>query len=68
MSKTAEVNSEGLTYKDWMAAADRQVMFRCGLWMSDLPDTNTYDAWQEGQCPCDHADELLAEEGFPFED
>jgi len=61
-----DTNEDGMTFKQWYAAADRAVSRHAGLGVDDLPDGNSWDAWSESVHPSDYAVMLLEEEGFPF--
>lgn len=61
-----ERNEQGLTFAEWLAQANAEVLAHCGLSLEDLPDSCTYDAWLDCVEPADHVEELLAEEGFPL--
>ncbi|HUW03049.1 MAG TPA: hypothetical protein VMW08_11895 [Acidimicrobiales bacterium] len=62
----AETNDDGLTFKQWYAAANRAVSAVCGLGLDDLADGPSYDSWADCVPPSEYAEELLIEEGFPF--
>tara|TARA_R110002020_G_scaffold173263_1_gene364075 strand:- start:359 stop:574 length:216 start_codon:yes stop_codon:yes gene_type:complete len=65
-ARRGDTNEDGITFKQWYAAADRAVYRRSGLGVDDLPDGNSWDAWNESVDPSDYAVMLLEEEGFPF--
>lgn len=57
-------NEEGLTYKAWLARANKVIAEKLGgLSLSDLRDRLTFDAWEENVEPEVFAIEALAEEG-----
>lgn len=58
----------GLTFTSWLDAADKHVMVLAGVGLSDLADGMSYDSWADGVAPQEYAEDMLAEEGFPFED
>ena len=60
------INSDGLTFQQWYATADRAVAAVCGLGLDDLADGPSWDAWNDDVDPADYAEERLGEEGFPF--
>jgi hypothetical protein len=68
MSSNTETptNGNGHTFKQWYRLADRAVEDVCGLGLDDLPDGNSWDAWNNDESPVDYARMVLEEEGFPF--
>jgi len=65
-STEAPTNGAGHTFKEWYRLADEAVAAVCGLGIDDLPDGNSYDAWDADEAPKDYARMILEEEGFPF--
>lgn len=61
-----ETNDDGLTFAQWLDRANHACRQISGLTLNDLPDSNTYDAWSDGESPRDHAIQVLTDEGFPF--
>ena len=61
-----KTNEDDLTFEAWYARADRACTRISGVGIDDLPDGNSYDAWQSNATPKDYAVMLLEEEGFPF--
>jgi len=62
-----DLDENGDTFDAWYAKVDAVVLEIAGLGIDDLPDGNSYDAWQAGGDPRDYATEQLAEDGFPFD-
>ena len=60
-------NENGITFDDWMDQADNECLSISGCSIHDLPDGNSYDAWNDGATPLDYVTMLLEEEGFPFD-
>lgn len=58
----------GLTFTAWLVAADKHVLSLAGVGLSDLADGPSYDSWADEMSPQEYAEELLADEGFPFGD
>jgi len=61
------INDDGITFKQWYRQADNAVARYCGLGLDDLPDGNSWDAWNDSVNPRDYATMILEEEGFTFE-
>ena len=57
-------NTDDLTYEAWYKRVDRAVSALCGLGIDDLPDGNSYDAYDDGMTPREYAESVLDEEGF----
>ena len=57
-------NASGHTFKEWYRIADRAVARICGLGLDDLPDGNSWDAWNDNESPVNYARMILEEEGF----
>lgn len=55
-------NEDGLTYGEWLARVDEHLLRICGFTHRDLPDTNTYDLWNDSVPPREAAEEILAED------
>ena len=64
MSATAKAQQ----FREWFAVADAECVRMSGLSIDDLPDGNSYDAFDGGVSPRSYAHDLLVEEGFPFDD
>jgi hypothetical protein len=58
------VNDNGLTFKEWFRLADSAVCAVCGLGLDDLPDGNSWYAWDDNESPVNYARMILEEEGF----
>lgn len=52
----------------WFARADAECLRMSGVGIEDLPDGNSFDAFDGGMSPRSYAHDLLVEEGFPFDD
>lgn len=63
---TTRLNNRGQTFEQWYTATDLAVSAICGLGVDDLPDGNSWDAWNDDTTPRDYAIMLLEEEGFPL--
>jgi len=63
---TPTTNDAGMTFKQWYARVDNAVARYCGLGIDDLPDGNSWDAWNDSVHPREYAITMLEEEGFPF--
>ena len=66
MTTEAATNEDGLTYGAWMirlnTAVHEETDYACGI--HDLPDTDTWHAWNDGVNPKDWAIMVLEEEGY----
>lgn len=65
MTASASAKAE---FAKWYAAADAACAAIAGLGIDDLPDGNSWDAWESGCSPEAYAYERLEDEGFPFEE
>ena len=63
---TDATNDDGLTFKQWYAAANKVCSGISGLTLDDLADGPSWDHWHDGCSPREYAEELLENEGFPF--
>ena len=61
-----KTNPDGLTFDQWYTQCDNVVGDLCGFRLDDLPDGNSWDAWNDGVPPTEYATERLAESRFPF--
>ena len=64
---STKTNDSGLTFKQWLAEANAACEEICGLGLNDLADGPSWDMWNDDCPPREYAEELLVEEGFPFE-
>lgn len=62
-----QTNEQGLTFQQWFDEANTACESLCGLGLDDLADGPSYDSWESGMSPREYAEEILEEEGFPFE-
>ena len=62
----SNTNENGLTFEAWLIRLNTAVNQETGysICVSDLGDTNTRDAWNDGVHPSDHAVEALEQEGW----
>jgi hypothetical protein len=49
-----------MSYKDWEARADRVCQRYVGLSLFDLPDSDTWNAWDSDQTPGEFVKETVA--------
>lgn len=60
-------NTDGRTFDQWIREANRICsIITGGLTLDDLPDSDTYDAWDASERPKEFVLSVLAEEGFPL--
>ena len=52
--------SDGISFKDWLAAVDAHLISKVGLSHSDLADFNSFDAWDSDMTPAEGAEECMA--------
>lgn len=57
-----------ISFEQWKAAVNREVIAICGLSCDDLPDVNYRDLYESEVTADDAAREVLTEAEFPFED
>lgn len=60
----AELNSDGMTYDNWLKRVNAILDEETGMTLDDFADRNTWDAWNAGEDPDEYADTVLEEEGF----
>jgi hypothetical protein len=60
----AHTEREEMTFEEWLAAVDRDLMKLCKLTHRDLADYNYRDAFEDELTPLEAAWEVLVEEGF----
>ena len=54
-----------MTYDQYRAKVSAVIARKCGLSIDDLPDTDTYSAFEDGATPSECAAEVLEYAGFP---
>ena len=56
------------TYTAWYQACDRCCIRIAGVGIDDLPDGNSYAAWQDDMPVLEYVTQQLEEAGFPLDD
>ena len=52
-------------FDDWYRQCDRVCLAIAGIGIDDLPDGNSWDAWDNGETPSEYVREKLDSEGYP---
>lgn len=56
-----------MTFEQWLAAVDREVIAICGISVHELPDWDFWNAWNDGVPPEEAAEEVLINADFPID-
>lgn len=57
-----------LTYSEWMKEVDKHILKIAGVTSDDLADGPSRSQYDSGVSAKEYAEELLEDEGFPFEE
>lgn len=66
MTNTDKTNPDGLTFGQWLRAANAKCTEISGVGIDDLADGPSWDSWNAGLDPTEYVYDRLEEEGFPF--
>lgn len=63
-----KLNDDGLTYEQWKAKVNREILAIAGVTADDIGDVDYRSWWGDGVPPKDAAHDALEASDFPFED
>jgi hypothetical protein len=67
MASQERANNDGMTFEQWKARVNKEVIKIAGLSCDDFADWDYYSAFRDEYTPKQAAREALEEAGFPFE-